>query len=163
MHTFHVFNAHHTASDITERPRAPSGVAAFMPSHSKTPYITPSMDFYSRKGVVWGRKGRQLELCLHRRGCSASGGTRDDGTHTADANGHRMPAAAIKRNAHVKCGDRSFKAEHFGAFCSLFLRSFCLSCFLGFILIFFASFFRRTGIKHTVWRVRVVCDAAVWS
>ena len=33
------------ARDIAERPRGPSGVAAFMSAHSKTPYITPSMDF----------------------------------------------------------------------------------------------------------------------
>ena len=50
--------------DIAERPRGPSGVAAFMPSHSKTPYITPSTDFYSRNGVVWGRRGPQLEFSL---------------------------------------------------------------------------------------------------
>ena len=31
--------------DITERPHIPSGVAAFMSAHSKTPYTTPSMDF----------------------------------------------------------------------------------------------------------------------
>ena len=48
--------------DITERPRAPSGVAAFMSAHSKTPYITPSMDFSSGKGVVRGRRGQQLGL-----------------------------------------------------------------------------------------------------
>ena len=30
---------------ITDRPHAPSGVAAFMSAHSKTPYITPSVDF----------------------------------------------------------------------------------------------------------------------
>ena len=30
-----------SSSEITERPRAPSGVAAFMSAHSKTPYITP--------------------------------------------------------------------------------------------------------------------------
>ena len=58
-----------SARDIAERPRGPSGVAAFMPSHSKTPYITPSMDFYSRNGVVWGRRGRQLEFSLF---CSPS-------------------------------------------------------------------------------------------
>ena len=28
--------------------------------HSKTPYITPRMDFYSAKGVVRGRRGQQL-------------------------------------------------------------------------------------------------------
>ena len=50
--------------DIAKRPRGPSGVAVFMPSHSKTPYITPSMDFYSRNGVVWGRRGPQLEFSL---------------------------------------------------------------------------------------------------
>ena len=53
---------YHTA--ITERPRAPSGVAVFMSAHSKTPYITPSMDFYSGKGVVRGRRGQQLEDAL---------------------------------------------------------------------------------------------------
>ena len=50
--------------DIAERPRGPSGVAAFMPSHSKTPYSTPSMDFSFRNGVVWGRRGPQLEFSL---------------------------------------------------------------------------------------------------
>ena len=50
--------------DIAERARGPSGVAAFMPPHSKTPYITPRMDFYSRNGVVWGRRGPQLEFSL---------------------------------------------------------------------------------------------------
>ena len=30
-----------TPRENTERPHAPSGVAAFMPAHSKTPYITP--------------------------------------------------------------------------------------------------------------------------
>ena len=45
-------------------PAAPVGVAAFMSAHSKTPYITPSMDFYSRNGVVWGRRGAQLEFSL---------------------------------------------------------------------------------------------------
>ena len=49
---------------ITERPRAPSGVAVFMSTHSKTPYITPSMDFYSRKGVVRGRRVQQLGFAL---------------------------------------------------------------------------------------------------
>ena len=27
--------------EMTERPRAPSGVAAFMSAHSETPYVTP--------------------------------------------------------------------------------------------------------------------------
>jgi hypothetical protein len=49
---------------ITERPRAPSGVAAFMSAHSKTPCITPSMDFYSGKGVVRGRRVQQLGFAL---------------------------------------------------------------------------------------------------
>ena len=31
--------------DITERPHAASGVAAFMSANSQTPYITPGMDF----------------------------------------------------------------------------------------------------------------------
>ena len=50
--------------DITERPDAPSGVAAFMSAHSKTPCITPIMIFSSGKGVVWGRRGQQLEFAL---------------------------------------------------------------------------------------------------
>ena len=53
-----------SARDITERPRAPSGVAAFMSAHSKTPYITPSMDFSSGNGVVRGRSGQQLEFAV---------------------------------------------------------------------------------------------------
>ena len=53
-----------TAPPITERPHAPSGVAVFMSAHSKTPYITPSMDFYSGKGVVRGRKVQQLGFAL---------------------------------------------------------------------------------------------------
>ena len=36
--------------EITERPRVPSGVAAFISAHSKTPYTTPSMDFPPAKG-----------------------------------------------------------------------------------------------------------------
>ena len=50
--------------DITERPRAPSGVAAFMLAHNKTPYITPSMNFSSGKGVVRGNRAQQLEFAL---------------------------------------------------------------------------------------------------
>ena len=42
------------ARAITERPHAPSGIAASMSAHSKTPYITPSMDVSSGKGVAWG-------------------------------------------------------------------------------------------------------------
>ena len=53
-----------SAPPITERPRAPSGVAVFMPAHSKTPYITPSMDFYSGKGVVRGRRVQQVGFAL---------------------------------------------------------------------------------------------------
>jgi hypothetical protein len=44
------------AREITERPDAPSGVVAFMSAHSKNPYITPSMDCSSGKGVVRGRR-----------------------------------------------------------------------------------------------------------
>ena len=54
----------HWSREITERTRAPSGVAAFMSAHSKTPYITPSMDFSSGKGVVRGRTGQQLGFAL---------------------------------------------------------------------------------------------------
>ena len=50
--------------EITERPRDPSGVAAFMSANSKTPYITPSMEFSSGKGVVRGRRVQQLEFTL---------------------------------------------------------------------------------------------------
>ena len=35
-----------------------------MSAHIKTPYITPSMDFSSGKGVVRGRRGQQLVLAL---------------------------------------------------------------------------------------------------
>ena len=43
--------------DITERPRAPNGVAAFMSAHSKTPHITSSMDFSSGKRGSTGSQG----------------------------------------------------------------------------------------------------------
>ena len=52
------------ATAITEHPRAPSGVAAFISANSKTPYITPSMDCSSGNGVVRGSKGQQLEFAL---------------------------------------------------------------------------------------------------
>ena len=35
-----------------------------MSAHSKTPYITPSMIFSSRSGVVRGRRAQQLEFTL---------------------------------------------------------------------------------------------------
>ena len=54
----------HRLGKITERPHDPSGVAAFMSAHSKTPYITPSMDFSSGKRVVRGRRGQQLEYAV---------------------------------------------------------------------------------------------------
>ena len=50
--------------DITERPHAPSGVAAFMSAHSKTPYITPSMDLPSGNGVVRGAQGAAAGMYL---------------------------------------------------------------------------------------------------
>ena len=49
---------------LQSAPHAPGGVAAFMSAHSKTPYITPSMDFSYGKGVVRGRRGQQLEFAL---------------------------------------------------------------------------------------------------
>ena len=52
------------ARHITERPHAPSGVPAFMSAHNQTPYSTPSVDFRSGNGVVWGRRGQQLECTL---------------------------------------------------------------------------------------------------
>ena len=48
------------AAQRAERPRDPGGVAAFMSAHSKTPYITPSMEFSSGEGVVRGRRMQQL-------------------------------------------------------------------------------------------------------
>ena len=48
------------AKDIAERPHAPSGVAAFMSAHSKTPHISPSMVSSSGNGVVRGLRGQQL-------------------------------------------------------------------------------------------------------
>ena len=54
-------------------PPRPQWVAAVMSAHSKTPYITPSMEFSSGKGVVRGRRGQQLECTLlHRRGLRES-------------------------------------------------------------------------------------------
>ena len=53
------------AREITQRPHAPSGVAAFMSAHSKTPYITPSMEFSSGKGVVRGRRGRRAAAGIY--------------------------------------------------------------------------------------------------
>ena len=47
------------------RPHAPRGVAAFMPAHSKTPYITPSMDVPSGNGVVRGRMGAAAGIILY--------------------------------------------------------------------------------------------------
>ena len=41
-------------------------VAAFMSAHSKTPYITPSMDISSGEGVVRGRRVQQLTFALPR-------------------------------------------------------------------------------------------------
>ena len=35
-----------------------------MSAHGKTPQTTPSMDFPSGKGVVWGRRGQQLGFAL---------------------------------------------------------------------------------------------------
>ena len=43
--------------DTAERPHAPSGFTACMSAHSKTPYITPSKDFFSDEG-------QQLEFAL---------------------------------------------------------------------------------------------------
>ena len=54
-----------TSEEITERPRDPSGVAAFMSANSKTPYITPGMEVSSGQGVVRGRRVQQLEFTLH--------------------------------------------------------------------------------------------------
>ena len=44
-------------------PRAQWGRSIHVSPH-KTPYITPSMDFPSGTGVVWGRRGQQLEFAL---------------------------------------------------------------------------------------------------
>ena len=59
------FNVNYRAREITERPDAPSGVAAFMSAHSKTPYITPtsSMDFPLGKGY-YGAQGAAAGICL---------------------------------------------------------------------------------------------------
>ena len=53
---------YHDQGKNTERPHAPSGVAAFMSAHSKTPYITPSMDFPSWKGYYGGTGGSSWDL-----------------------------------------------------------------------------------------------------
>ena len=48
----------------------------FMSAHSKTPYSTPSMDFYSGKGVVRGRRGQQLGFAVPSSGLSCASTTR---------------------------------------------------------------------------------------
>ena len=53
-----------------EQPRDPGGVAVFMSANSKTPCVTPSMEYSSRKGVVRGRRVQQqltFTLRVHRR------------------------------------------------------------------------------------------------
>ena len=63
----HVRCCGHRQGTLQSAPHAPSGasrVAAFMSAHSKTPYITPGMDFPSGKGVVRERRGQQLEFSL---------------------------------------------------------------------------------------------------
>ena len=62
-------NQNTSPRDITERPHAPSGVAAFMSAHSKNPYVTASMDFPSGKGVVRGAQGAAAGICLGLESC----------------------------------------------------------------------------------------------
>ena len=50
--------------EITERPHAPSRVAAFTSAHSNTPYITPSMGCSSGNGGVWRRRGEAAAICV---------------------------------------------------------------------------------------------------
>ena len=57
-----------TAREITERPRAPSGVAAFMSAHSKTPYITLVWIFPLGKGYYGGEGGSNWNLPWYRWG-----------------------------------------------------------------------------------------------
>ena len=42
----------------------PQSTTLFMSAHSKTPYITPIMDFPSGKGVVWGAQGAAARIFL---------------------------------------------------------------------------------------------------
>ena len=56
------------AAQRAERPRDPGGVAAFMSAHSKTPCVTPCMEFSSGEGVVWGRRVQQLTFTFGRWG-----------------------------------------------------------------------------------------------
>ena len=42
------------AAQRAEQPRHPGGVAPFMSAHSRTPYVTTSMEFSSKGGVVRG-------------------------------------------------------------------------------------------------------------
>ena len=65
---------HTTPRGITQQPRAPGGVAAFISAHSKTPHVTTGMDLPCGKGVAWGRGGQQLRFTLH---------THAKGTYTA--------------------------------------------------------------------------------
>ena len=57
--------------DITERPHAPSGVAAFMSAHSKTPCVTPSMGHFSGNGVVGGAAAARMYLAQDVITCNA--------------------------------------------------------------------------------------------
>ena len=82
---------------FTERPHAPSGVAAFMSAHSKTPYITPSMDFSSGKGVAWGRRGQQLEFAL------ALDRGRGRLTHRQCLSRHNTDSMRVNPRSRVEC------------------------------------------------------------
>ena len=76
-----------SAAQRAERPRDPGGVAAFMSAHSKTPYITPSMEFSSGEGVVRGRRVQQLTftlICVRgRQRCSPAAPSHRLGSHRA--------------------------------------------------------------------------------
>ena len=67
--------------DIAER----SGVAAFMSANSKTPYITPSMEFSSGKGVLWGVQGAAAGIYLA-----------DSGVKLASNSSSMLPMLAYK-------------------------------------------------------------------
>ena len=59
--------------EITERPRAPSGVAAVMSAHNKTSYITPSMDFFLWDWGSTGARGAATWIYLGRVDCDIVG------------------------------------------------------------------------------------------
>ena len=85
----------------------PSGVAAFMSAHVKTPYTTPSMDVSSAKGVVprrwgwggWGGGGAEAENFLAQSGVARDG---VPGKNAKDIRSMLNPNLTVPRTTQVK-------------------------------------------------------------